>query len=48
MTVPKQKTPANNPVNPQGSSVIVRQKITRDIDFLLSKYLKKEPRLFLH
>lgn len=34
MNVPKQKRPANNP---QGSTVIVHQKITGDIYFLLNK-----------
>lgn len=37
--VPKQKNTANNPVTLQGSTIIVHQKVARDIDFLLNKYL---------
>lgn len=33
---PKQKNTANNPVNLQGSTIIVNQKVVRDTDFLLS------------
>lgn len=35
---PKQKNTAN-PVTLQGSTIIVHQKVARDIDFLLNKYL---------
>lgn len=36
---PKQKKTASDPVNLQGSTIIVNQKVVRGIDFLLSKYL---------
>lgn len=36
---PKQKNTANDPVTLQGSTIIVHQKVARDIDFLLNKYL---------
>lgn len=36
---PKQKNTASNPVTLQGSTIIVHQKVARDIDFLLNKYL---------
>lgn len=35
---PKQKNTANNPVNLQGSNIIVNQEVVRYIYFLLSKY----------
>lgn len=41
------KKPANNPMKPQDSTIIVHQKITRDIDFLLNTYRKKTRNIFL-